>query len=907
MNLRFDPSLNILQRQQKSLDAIFYPKSVAVIGASEKQGSVGRTLLWNLLRSPFGGTVYPVNPKRDNVLGIKAFKSVSAIDDQIDLVVIATPAKFIPGIIEECVEQKVKAAIVISAGFKEVGEAGALLEEQVLSIAKKGNIRLIGPNCLGVMNPITGMNATFAADCALGGNIAFISQSGALCTAVLDWSLEANVGFSSFVSIGSMADIGFGDLIHYFGDDENTKSILIYMESIGDPRAFLSAARQVAFTKPIILIKAGRTEESALAAASHTGSLAGSDEVLNAALRRVGVLRVDTISDLFSMAEILSKQPYPKGPNLSIITNAGGPGVIATDALIENGGKLTEISGETLKELNKILPPQWSHNNPIDILGDASSELYAKSVEVVAKDIHTDGVLVILTPQDMTDPISTAEKLIPYAQMEGKPIFASWMGGKYVKKGAELLNHAKIPTFAYPDVACKVFAYMWRYSYNLKGIYETPDLLDDMADEKQILKRKEIIDKIIKKAREEGRVLLDEYESKRLLVAYDIPTVPTVVALSEKEAVREAEKLGFPIVLKLYSRTITHKTDVGGVKLNLNNSEAVQKAYQDILNSVTKLEGKEHFQGVTVQPMVKLEGLEIILGSSVDEQFGPVLLFGAGGALVEVFKDSALGLPPLNSTLATRMMEQTKVYEALKGVRGKGPIDFEALQKIVVSFSNLISEHLEIKEFDINPLIASEEKIIALDARVVLHEKDAAFPKLAIRPYPNQYVQSWVLKDKMAVLIRPIRPEDELKMIQFHKELSENTVRQRFLKMVHYEDRVAHDRLSHICFNDYDQEICLVVEHKKKIIAATRLTKISGTKQGTFSIIIQDQWQSKGIGNRLMELLLEIAKKEGIDELLAEMLSENNAMRALLEKFGFTFTEFEEKNIVLAKIDLTVF
>jgi acetyltransferase len=540
----------------------------------------------------------------------------------------------VPGLIKECVAAGVKGAVIISAGFKEVGPAGVELERQVLEEARKGGMRLIGPNCLGVMNPANGLNATFATTIARPGNVGFISQSGALCTAILDWSLRENVGFSSFVSIGSMLDVDWGDLIYYLGDDPNTKSIVIYMESIGDARSFLSAAREVALTKPIIVIKVGRTEAAAKAAASHTGSLTGSDEVLQAAFRRVGVLRVETIAELFHMAEVLAKQPRTQGPRLTLVTNAGGPGVLATDMLISSGGTLAEPSAETIAQLNTFLPAAWSHNNPIDILGDAGPDRYAKAVKIAAEDPASDGLLVILTPQAMTDPTATAEELKPYAKLPGKPLLACWMGGQEVEKGEDILNKAGIPTYKYPDTAARAFYYMWRYTLSLRALYETPALMADQADASAKTKA----EAIIQVARKAGRTILTEFESKQLLSAYGIPTVDTRIATTEDMAVKLAGEIGYPIVIKLYSETITHKTDVGGVQLNLKNAVAVRKAYKAIEAAVTKHAGKEHFLGVTVQPMISLDGYELIIGSSLDAQFGPVLLFGTGGQLVEVYK-----------------------------------------------------------------------------------------------------------------------------------------------------------------------------------------------------------------------------------------------------------------------------
>lgn len=897
----FDPSMNILHRRSPDLDHIFDPKTIAIVGATENEGSVGRTVMQNL--SSFKGEIFPVNPKRSSVLGIKTYPDLKSIPKKVELVVVVTPAKTVPQIISDAADLNIPAAVIISAGFKEMGPPGIALEKEILIHAKRGKMRIIGPNCLGVMNPLTHLNATFAAGIAHPGEIAFISQSGALCTAVLDWSLNEKVGFSAFVSIGSMIDVDWGDLIDYFGSDPATKSILIYMESVGNPRSFLSAAREVSLTKPIILIKAGRSAESAKAAASHTGSLAGSDEAFSAALRRVGVLRVDTIADLFSMTEALAKQPRPKGPHLAIVTNAGGPGVIATDALIANGGKLAALSKESMDALNALLPAPWSHNNPVDILGDADAERYAKSIEIVAKDPGTDGILVILTPQDMTDSLGTAEKLKPFAKLK-TPILASWMGAKSVEKGDRALTEMGIPVFAFPDAACKTFASMWQYEYNLSEIYEIPNGLH--SDEPACLIKHKAITETFEKALAEHRTLLDEVESKEVLEAYDIPCTPTKVAKEAREASRLAQEMGFPVVLKIYSRSITHKTDVGGVKLNLQNADAVEKAYQEIYESVKRLVGEEHFQGVTVQPMIKLDGYELILGSTVDEQFGPILLFGSGGQLVEVYKDRSLALPPLTTTFARRMMEGTKIYEALKGVRGRKGVDLEQLEEILVRFSNLVIEQPWIKECDINPLLCGPNQIIALDARVILHDptmKKEDLPKPAIRPYPVQYVESWHLKDRSSVTIRPIRPEDERQVIRFHEDLSQETVRQRYLKALHYDERVAHNRLLRICFNDYDREIALLVEKDQEILGLIRMTKIPGTKDATFALIVKDRWQNQGIGSKLMEKMLEAAHQEKVERIVAYMLQENFQMQKLCKHFGFTLktegnTIFTEKNLL---------
>ncbi|HEY9708680.1 MAG TPA: bifunctional acetate--CoA ligase family protein/GNAT family N-acetyltransferase, partial [Oculatellaceae cyanobacterium] len=696
-------------------------------------------------------------------------------------------------------------------------------------------------------------------------------------------------------------------------------------------RSFLSAAREVALTKPIIVIKAGRTPAAAQAAASHTGALTGSDEVLNAAFRRCGVLRVDTIDDLFNMAEVLAKQPRPKGPRLTILTNAGGPGVLATDALITEGGELAELSPSTIEALNQFLPPHWSHHNPIDILGDADPERYTKALEIAVKDPNSDGLLVILTPQAMTDPTQTAEqlktctetgkvasnlstqhlKLNTQNSLDGKPILASWMGGAEVAAGEMILNRANIFTFPYPDTAVHVFNYMWRYSYNLHGLYETPSL---PAFCKPGNAECDFSAEIIQTARRESRTILTEWESKQLLTAYGIPTVETHVATSIEEAVTQANTVGYPVVLKVFSKTITHKTDVGGVQLNLMDAEAVRVAYHTIETSVDQNVGAEHFLGVTVQPMVKLDGYELILGSSLDPQFGPVLLFGTGGQLVEVFKDRALALPPLNTTLARRMMEQTHIYKALKGVRGRKPIDLAALEQLLVRFSQLVVEQRWIKEIDINPLLASPERLIALDARVILHEPTVTedkLPKLAIRPYPTQYVTPWTLKDGTPVTIRPIRPEDEPLMVQFHEMLSEQSVYYRYFHLIKLQSRVAHERLTRICFIDYDREMALVADYQEpetgmhKILAVGRLSKIHGANEAEFAMLVSDQYQGGGLGTQLLHQLLQVGRDEQLNRIMAEILSDNRAMQQVCQKLGFRIHRTADASVVMAEIELS--
>ena len=889
-----DPSSDFLHVERQPLDAFFHPRSIAVIGASEKEGSVGRTILWNLLSSPFGGTVYPVNPTRPAILGVKAYPSIAAIGEPVDLAVIVTPAKTAPGLVEECGQSGVRGVIIISAGFKEIGPDGAELERQILETARRHGVRVVGPNCLGIMNPVGAMNATFAAGIAKPGRVGFISQSGALLTAILDWAAQEDVGFSSIVSLGSMLDVGWGDIINYLGDDPNTDSIVIYMETIGDARAFLSAAREVALTKPIIVIKPGRTAQAAKAAASHTGSLTGSDDVLDAAFRRAGVLRVDSISELFMVSEILAKQPRPAGRRLSIVTNAGGPGVIATDALISGGGELTELTPETMDRLNEVLPSVWSHNNPIDIIGDAPPERYAKALEIAAADPDTDGLLVILTPQAMTDPTATARALAKYARIQGKPVLASWMGGTDVTEGAAILREAGIPTFEYPDTACVLFNHLWRYADNLRSLYETPTL--PIAPERG--ESREAVDRIIADVAAEGRTLLTEYESKKVLAAYGIPITDTELAQTADDAVAAADQMGYPVVAKLLSRTITHKTDVGGVVLNLTTPEAVREAFATIRDAVTAKAGAQHFEGVTIQPMVNWSGYELIVGSSPDSQFGPVLLFGMGGQLVEVFRDRALALPPLNTTLARHLIEETTIATALHGVRGRRPVDLDVLAALLVRFSELVAEQPRIAEIDINPLLASPERIIALDARVVLHPAtvpERELPRLAIRPYPRAYVREVHDEFGTPIIIRPIRPEDEPALARFHATLSEATVRARYGTDLALAERTAHERLTRICFVDYDREIALVAEapvaQGTAVAGVARLSRAHASDEQELSLVVADAWQRHGIGRELLKSAIAVARAERAHGIVARLSPENGAMRSLLAEAGFKFDD----------------
>lgn len=876
------------------LAPIFHPRTVAVIGATEKPASVGRTVLRNLMEQPSGATIFPINPHRPNVLGIRCYPSIAAIGEVVDLAIVITPAITVPAVLQECMDAGVRGAIVISAGFAELGAEGKALEEKIHRILASGHLRLIGPNCVGVMNPRTGLNATFAQSNALPGNIAFLSQSGALCTAVLDWSRRENVGFSGVVSVGSMLDVNWGDLIYHYGDDAYTSSILIYMESIGDARSFVSAAREVSLRKPIIVIKPGRTEAARKAAASHTGSITGSDEVFEAAFRRCGILRVASISELFDMAEVLSKQPRPRGPRLAVVTNAGGAGVLATDALLANGGQLAQLSAETFESLNKLLPAAWSHANPVDTLGDCLPEMYARALQAVAEDPGCDAVLSILAPQGMTEPEQAAGLVRKAAETIKKPLLASWMGGSRMQLAANVLNEARIPTFEYPDAAARSFAYMWRYSSSLQALYETPmcagELLEDGPRR---------VAEIIAGAVAKDRTVLTEHESKQVLAAYELPVTPSKLAASADEAVVAAEGIGYPVVLKLNSETVTHKSDRGGVHLGLKDVPAVRAAYAQIQAAFSS---DDSFQGVTVQPMVGTSGYELILGSSTDPQFGPVLVFGLGGQLVEVLRDNAHALPPLTTTLARRLMENTRILQALKGVRGRKPVDLEKLEELLVRFSELVIENPRIADIEINPLLASGEGIVALDARVILHPatmRDAELPRPAIRPYPSQYISSWQTQDGTNFTLRPIRPDDEPLMVDFHHQLSDASVYMRFFLPLKLDFRVSHERLFTKCFIDYDREIGLVAEYNdeedaRRIAGIARLIRKHSDNSAEVAFLVADKFQNRGLGTHLLGRIIEIARKEGIATLEGATLSDNFNMKDMFIKAGFRFAPPED-------------
>jgi acetyltransferase len=884
-----------------NLNRIFNPKAIAVIGASDEEGTVGYALMKNLKDFGYEGRVYPVNIKNEEILGLKAYSTIEQVPEIVDLAIIATPARTVPDIVEQCGKFGVKGLIIISAGFKEIGEEGKALENKISELKKKYNLRIIGPNCLGVIRPSVKMNATFINKMPKPGNIAFISQSGALGSAILDYALHENIGFSNFVSIGSMIDVDFGDLIDYFGTDPKTRSILMYIEGLTDAREFMSAARHFARTKPLILVKAGKFAESAKAAASHTGSLTGEDNVYDAAFKRAGIVRVDEIADLFNAAEVLGMQPLPKGPNLAIITNAGGPGVMATDAIIAQGGEVAKLSPKTMEALDAVLPHFWSHGNPIDILGDAHADRYKATLEVCLKDENVDGILIIYTHQAVAEPINIAQTIADYVKSQPyqtKTILTSFIGYGAVEEANRVFNANNIPTFTTPEQATKTYLYMYQYKRNLELLYETPEEIpvDVMAPKRPLMV-------ILRNAATENRELLSEAEAKRFLQYYDFPVVKTEVAQTADEAVRLAQQIGYPVVLKILSPQIVHKTEAGGVVLDLNSENEVREAFKRIMQKTKEYDPQAEIQGVTVEQMIKKKGYEVIIGAKCDSLFGPVILFGMGGIGVELFKDFALGIPPLNQTLVRRMMEETKVYQLLKGYRNVPPANIKLLEEIMVLFSQMLVDFPQLKEVDINPLFIDEQEAFALDARIVL-DKQAVFQKvephshLVITPYPKKYETMWKLRDGRTVLLRPIKPEDEPLWLEMFQNFSEESIRYRFFQII---KDTPHETRVRYCNIDYDREIAIVPEliedGHRKILGVVRVGLEPDRKSGEIAFIVADPWQGLGLGTKLVDYAIEICKDMKVEDLYAIMLPDNLRAISLMRKMGFAISYMKDGTV----------
>jgi acetyltransferase len=888
-----------------NLNSIFSPKSIALIGASDKVGSVGYIIMKNLTEMGYTGQVYPVNIRKSEILGLKAYPSVSKLGHIVDLAIIATPASTVPDIIEECGNCGIKGIIIISAGFKEVGASGKILEEKIGEVKNKYDMKIIGPNCLGIIHPDINLNATFIPKKQKAGSIAFISQSGALGSAILDLATHENISFSNFVSVGSMIDVDFGDLIDYFGTDPKTRSILMYIEGVTDARKFMSAARHFSRTKPIIVVKSGRTVESAKAAASHTGAITGEDMVYDAAFKRAGIVRVKDIADLFNCAEAIGKHPLPRGPNLAIITNAGGPGVMASDAIIALGGKLAQLGNATIENLNSVLPPHWSKGNPVDILGDAKANRYEAAAQACFADEKVDGVLIIYTPQGGSDPAEIAQKILDLYKKNkfSKPYLTSFMGYEDVEKANHILTENGVPTYSTPEQAIETYMYMYQYKRNLELLYETPvELPVDSAPPKQPLLS------VIRNAAKENRYILTENESKKFIEYYDIPVIKTRIAKTADEAAVCASYTGYPVAVKILSPQITHKTDVGGVRLDINSEPEIRLAFDEIIQSVKKHSPDAQIHGVTVQKMIKKKGIEIILGAKTDSLFGPIIMFGRGGIDVEIYKDVAIGIPPLNQTLARRMMEETKVYKLLKGYRNLPPANIKLLEETIVRFSQMIIDFPQLKEFEINPLFVDANEVFALDARgMIIKESLSVKPheNLVISPYPEKYKSLWKLRDGRKIMLRPIKPEDEPLWLEMFHNFSQESLHFRLFQTI---VEPAHEYSVRYCNIDYDRELAIVAEieeeGKRKLLGVVRLNLDPSEKTGEISFIVTDTWQGRGLGSKMVDYMIEISKDKKLDTINAIMLPDNYRAIKLLREMGFTIESMDD-GTQRAMLDLT--
>jgi len=873
-----------------NLDSFFNPKRIALIGASINPNSVSGKVLANLVGGGFRGVVYPVNAQYEAVLGIQCYPDLKNLPNNPDLAVICTSSDKVPDFVNECGKNGILNIIIMSAGFKEIGEEGKKLEEKIKDYAKKfEGMRIMGPNCLGLIVPSLNLNISFASGMPRNGNIAFISQSGALCTSVLDWALEKKIGFSYFVSIGNAIDVDFSDFIDFFGEDEKTKSIILYIESVTQVRKFMTAARSFARSKPIIAYKAGRFPESAKVAASHTGALASEDAIYDAAFKRMGIARVFDIGDIFDCTEMIGRGKIPKGPKLGIVTNAGGPGVMATDSLIEHEGELAELSSDTIDELSNNLPAYWSKSNPVDVLGDANSKRIAKAVQIVLDDKNVDAVLVILTPQAMTNPTATAKEISRISSEARKPILAAWLGGEKMREGTQILSDAGVPVYQTPEQAVRSFMTLVAYSRNLQSLYETPrDIPVEFSLDRNVLRQE--FNSLIP----ENESVLSEEISKIILDAYGISVTQPILAADEKIAVKISNKIGYPVVMKIYSPDITHKTDVDGVALNLQDDNMVISAFKRMVTNVKSKNPKAKIEGVTIQPMItEKDSVEMILGIKKDPTFGTFILAGTGGTAAELFKDRAIGFPPLNESLAIQMLESLKIYPLLKGYRGRTNVNLDRLIETLIRLSYLAADYPEIEELDINPLLVSSKGAVALDARIIVDpeligKKIKPYSHLAIHPYPEEYVKNIKLSDGTNVTFRPIKPEDEPMWMELLASCSRESIYSRFRYFFQW---ASHEVATHYCYIDYDREIAIVAEitdgEKRKFLGVGRLIADPDHETVEYAILISDAWQNRDLGGTLTDYCFEIAKKWGLKTIVAQTTSDNSRMISVFQKRGF--------------------
>jgi len=886
------------------LKHFFTPNSVAIVGASERENSVGYRLLLNMQEAGFSGGLYPINPKHELLLGLKTYPNLHAVPEDLDLVVIATPASSVPDILRQCGDKGVGSVIIISAGFGELGAEGRHLQQEMLAIARRYSIRIIGPNCLGVIRPSGQLNASFGDGTVKDGSLALLSQSGAVCTAILDWAKVQDIGFSTVVSMGGAADIDFGEVLDYLATDSKTTGILMYVEGIRDARRFLSGLKAAARLKPVILIKSGRHEAGCKAAMSHTGAMVGGDKVFDAAIARAGVVRAYSITELFSAARVLANNYVVKKDRLAIITNAGGPGVMSTDRAEDVGIKLAELSLASLEHLNTVLPPHWSHANPIDILGDASADRYQQALEVCINDTNIDGILVILTPQAMTEPTLVAQCIIDGAKTSHKPVLASWTGGVKVQVGRDLFANSKVAHFNTPETAVDAFAFLANYAENQILLKQIPTATNELI-QPDVAGARLIIERVLS----EGRQILTAQESKAILAAFHIPVTQTISVASAKDAMIAAETLGFPVVLKVNMAEFSHKSDIGGVRLNINSVQDISKHYAEMEAAIKLAHPDISTVGMTVEPMFKSpSGRELMIGVVRDPVFGPAISFGLGGTLVEILQDNAVALPPLNTYMVEQLIAKTKAAKYLKAFRQLPPANTKALIEVLLNVSTMVSELPEILELDINPLIVDEHGAIAVDARIKaqLCNQLSHYAHMAIHPYPHELISRYQLSNGINICIRPIRPEDADLETNFHSRLSERTKYFRFMQALH---ELTPEMIVRFTQIDYDREMAFIAitddEHKATELAVGRYLMNPDGQSVEFALVVADDCHSLGIGTRLMTSLMQSAKAKGMIFFEGEVLAINHPMLSLVTQLGFSIESIgQDQDIVRVVKDL---
>jgi len=875
--------------EQHYLTSLFEPKSVAIIGASDRENSVGNVLFKNILESGYKGMLYPINPKHETIQGVRAYKSIEEIGARVELAVIATRPQTVPEIVEQCGRSGIKNVVIITAGFREAGHSGAALERKTLEIARSYGIRVLGPNCLGIIRPELKLNATFARVSAEVGNLALVSQSGAMCSAVLDWAKSNRVGFSSVISLGSTADIDFGEILDYLVCDNRTHYILLYIEGIRNARRFMSALRSAARIKPIILLKAGRHAAGSAAVKLHSGMVAGSDSVFDAAVRRAGVVRVKNVGQLFYASKALASKFCPLGKRLAIITNGGGPGAMAADRAGDMDIPLAVLSADTMKTLNASMPPTWSQSNPIDIVGDATPERYRDAILAVAQDEGVDGILVMLSPQAMTQPLAVAHEVIKLTEQTSKPILACWMGEEQVIEGRMALENAGIPAFRMPETAVELYYHISTYYRNQKLLLQTPESSFQLKPQET-----EGAKMLIEAVLQERRKVLSEMESKAVLRAFRIPVAQTMVARTPTESLLLAEQIGFPVAMKVDSPDLVRKSEAGGVRLNITNAQAVRLAYHDILETVQKRMPDARINGVSIEPyLARPNGRELMIGVVRDPTFGPIITFGSGGTEVEIYKDRAVALPPLNRFLAQDLIRSTRAAKLLGEFRNMPPINMEALEEVLLNISEMVCELPWLQELDLNPLIVDENGAIAADARIVIDYAATTgdrYSHMAIHPYPAHLIQEWEQPDGRIVTIRAIRPEDSEMEQDFVKSLSDESKYYRFMDTLRELTQPMLVRFTQI---DYDREMALIAtvpgdNGKTKQIGVARYVTNPDGETVEFALAVADDWQKHGVGRKLMTSLIEVARQKGYRAVVGDVLSMNTKMFRLMSSIGFT-------------------